>query len=221
MSDPSVIFYATLRYGGDFKSAHVFRLFRQIKKHAPAGAAFVVMSDAPHKILDNIPEDLDELLVLPLRHSWPGWWSKMEMFRTLPGVPAIFMDLDTSIVADLAPVIEAAKRHKFIILEDFYRGAGTMQSSVMSWADNTFASRLYASFKTKAAAYMDRFSSDQTFIEAALEGQPVARWQDILPGAFVSYKADNIAENGLPEGAIVVIFHGKPRPWDHGVKNVD
>ena len=44
-------------------------------------------------------------------------------------------------------------------------------------------------------------------------GDKVARWDAVAPGAVVSYKAD-LKKMLAPEGASVVCFHGKPRPWD-------
>ena len=53
---------------------------------------------------------------------------------------------------------------------------------------------------------------DQAFLETVLIDR-VERIQDAMPGGLVSYKAD-VAKHGLGDDARVVMFHGRPRPWE-------
>ena len=219
-----VVFYAVLKSGGEFKPEHAFRLFRQILRHTKEDVALVLFTDKPEDVCVATPDDLrDKFLIETLKYNWPGWWSKMEMFATSLGYPVIYFDLDTTIVGDLTPLIDEAQNTRLGILEDFYRGAGTMQSSAMTWNLSGFTTRLFRAFSRDPEQYMAKFKTggDQAFLEAVLHKEYVPRFQKILPGAFISYKANNVAESGVPDGAIAVIFHGKPRPWDPGVKNVD
>jgi hypothetical protein len=63
-------------------------------------------------------------------------------------------------------------------------------------------------------AYIKLFASkglgDQAFLEARWL-DTAARWQDRLPNQFVSFKVH--CKNGVPHGARVIVYHGKPRPW--------
>ncbi|MER9165551.1 hypothetical protein [Mesorhizobium sp. M0715] len=84
-----------LRSGGDFEPGDVVRLFNQVSEHLP-GAKFRCFSDVAVQGVE----------VIPLRHGWPRWWAKMELF--LPELPDdwLFFDLDTSIVDSLADMAE-------------------------------------------------------------------------------------------------------------------
>jgi hypothetical protein len=180
-----------LRSGGDYEPKHVLALRDMVAKHAPEHR-FVCLSD--HEV------DVD---VIPLRHDWPGWWAKMELFR-LPG-PVLYFDLDTIIVRDISPVIELAAEEDFVILRDFYRGAHNrraMQSSMMWWKGDL--SRLYDDFAADPRFYL---GGDQEWLEQHF-GEPATRWQDICPGAIGSFKA-----TPRTDAERVIIFHGQPRPW--------
>ena len=60
--------------------------------------------------LTNVPDEFDETMeVIPLKHNWKGWWSKLELFR--PGVfedgdRVFYLDLDSVIVQSLIPFFE-------------------------------------------------------------------------------------------------------------------
>lgn len=170
------------------------RLRAQCAIHAP-GVPFECLDDAS------------------LQHDWPGWWAKMEMFR-LSG-PVLYMDLDTSVIGDLSPLLGAVQCHDFIALRDFNPRMREMGSGLMGWSGDM--SRLYRAFAEDPEAHMARCRTakawgDQGFIEPLTVGR--THWQDILPGAVVSWKKH--CAGGVPSDARVICFHGKPRPWDVG-----
>jgi len=174
--------------GGDFDQSHVDRLTKQV------GQATV----------------LDDTT---LEHGWPGWWSKMEIFR-IPG-PALYMDLDTVVLGDLSPLLEAAQTRKFIAMRDPYPHQRELMSSVMAWSGDM--SHLYETFKQDPERYMSEYTvprwwGDQGFIE--YHQQERDYWQDILPGMVRSYKKECLS--GVPDGTRLLVFHGKPRPWEAG-----
>lgn len=182
---------AVLRSGGDFSLADAYSLQVQCSRHAP-GVPFVLLSDDA------------------LRHGWPGWWSKMELFR-FPG-PALYLDLDSVIVGDLTPLLGLAAREPFVALRDFYRGGNALQSSVMAWSGDM--SHLYETFKADPGRHMAECTQpqmwgDQGFIDAHQRDRKY--WQDLLPGALCSYKV-HVQGRGIPCGCSVVVFHGRPRP---------
>lgn len=192
-----------LRSGGEYGPEHVRRLFYQCRQFAPE-AGFVCLSDQP--------------LPLPIRwirlqHDWPGWWAKIEAFRL--ACPVLYMDLDTSIVGPLDQLLAAVEQHEFIALRDFNPGQREMGSGLMAWRGDM--TRIFKAFRAGPDEIMARCSTprlwgDQGFIETQTEGR--AYWQDILPGAVVSWKKH--CQSGVPDGARVVCFHGKPRPWEIG-----
>jgi len=184
-----------LKFGGDFLPAHVYALQKMCDRFLP-GEEFICLTDM----------ELD-CPTLTLDYDWPGWWSKIELFR-LPS--ALYMDLDTVLVGDCTELLEAARPHDFVIMRDVYRGAAdprAMQSSLMWWSKpHRF---IYDQFKTG-----DRYceGGDQVYLEWALAGRLVTYWQDITPG-IVSFKAD-VLPNGVQAEDRLIAFHGKPRPWE-------
>ena len=183
-----------LRSGGEYRAEHVERLRKQCEVHAP-GVEFLCLSD------------LDGGLV----SDWPGWWAKIELFR-LRG-PVLYMDLDTTVIDDISPLLRIAEDHDFVALRDFNPKQRAMGSGLMAWSGDM--SRIHAEFSASPAAHMKRCTTpaawgDQGFIEPLTPDR--AYWQDLLPGAVVSWKKH--CGSGVPDGARVVCFHGKPRPWE-------
>jgi len=190
-----------LRSGGEYRPEHVIRLRDQV----------AVWLDAPFACLSDLRFAASRVEVLPLRHGWPGWWAKMELFRPDIAGDLLYFDLDMSIVGDLT---EMAQIGRLAIMRDVYRPTG-LQSSVM-YLPEAARAPVWDDWIRQPAGWMQRHRriGDQGFLERHWL-QSAARWQDALPGQVVSYKADVLGA-GLPEAARVVAFHGKPRPWDVG-----
>lgn len=186
-----------LRSGGEYGPEHVQWLAKMVP-----GLECISDVDVP-----GVP-------CIPLRHDWPGWWSKLELFRhDIPG-DLSYIDLDTVVLGDIAPIIAAANG-KTTMLSDFY------------WPEKPASGLMYIAQQDKAqvwgewmrdpAGHMNAPVSrgvigDQGYLGKILPG--VQRWQDVAPGSVVSYKAH--CKQGVPDSATVVCFHGKPRPWDCG-----
>lgn len=158
---------------------------------------------------------LTELLNMPpmwtrsLRHRWPGWWAKIELFRPgLFGGPVLYMDLDTLPVGDLSDLL--SYDGDFCILSDFNRPS-RYQSAVMGFTQGEHTDAIYERFVDDPAGYMARFRSDQEFIEDTLRvhGFDADIIQDRYPSQCVSLKKH--ARRGPPEGARLVCGHGSPR----------
>ncbi len=174
--------------GGQYRPEHVDRLRGQCERFAP-GVPFVCLDD------DG------------LAHGWPGWWSKMEIFR-FPG-PVLYMDLSNTINNMLGPMLRAAQEYEFIANRDPNPHQRTLQSCVMAWSGDMHY--LYEAFHADANNYMAEYTTprwwgDQGFVEA--HAKNVTYWQDILPGAVKSYR------KGGAENSIITNHHGRPKPWE-------
>lgn len=152
---------------------------------------------------------------IPLRHNWPGWWSKVELWRNVfpIGERILYLDLDTIIVGDLSEI--ASCPEPFIILGDVYRRPPrktiiSYQSSMMMWTAGQHG-KIYSIFSNSASYQMRQFAriGDQGWIELMVKN--AALWENVTPRQVVSYKKH--CRRGLPPNARVVIFHGTPRPW--------
>lgn len=108
--------------GGDFLPAHVSAFKRQLDQHAPAATLYCLTDMADEITAEGVN-------CIELQHGWPGWWSKMELFRPDIDVPdMLYFDLDTMILGDIEPLLE---EDRFLMLRDWLRPHG-LNSSVMS-----------------------------------------------------------------------------------------
>lgn len=193
-----------LKTGGIYTREWVHALKRGLNRHLD-GFEFVCLTDDC---------GVSPVWRVPLEHSWPGWWSKLELFR--PGLfsgSVLYMDLDTLVVGDLSDI--ASYDGPLAILDDFYR-AKRQQSAVMAWTPGEHTAAIYDRFLKDPSMYMRRNRSDQEFIESVI---PEAdRLQPLYPGQLVSLKVhcSPAKAGGPPDGARLVCGHGNPRFSDPG-----
>lgn len=197
-----------LRSGGEYEKKHVVALQRQLLQFAPL-YEFVCLSDV----------NIGGVQCLPLERSYPGWWSKMELFRPDIGGDILYMDLDTVVVGPLAGVLSVKE---LTMLRDFYRtGAGYPKilgsrkeglGSGLMFLPEAQRGEVWADWVHKSAQYMVHYArgGDQLLLEKHYL-QKARRWQDDLPGQIVSWKVH--CKNGVPPNARVICFHGQPRPF--------
>jgi hypothetical protein len=190
-----------LRSGGEYGEEHVHRLRKQVMDHGATD--LICLTDAA----------LEGLRTVPLEYGWPGWWSKMELFRPDIGYlgKIVYMDLDTTVVGDLTRLLE----FKWLAtMRDVYRPTG-LQSSIMVIPPHE-RDMVWKRWIDDPESRMTYFESggDQSFLETIWTSKAV-RLQDWLPGFLVSYKADDVANRGT-QGASLIVHHGKPRPWEVG-----
>lgn len=190
-------FATVLRTGGEYKPLHVHALYKQVQVHLPQ-ADFVCVSDSTEL----------QCNVLPLKHDWPGWWSKMEVFR-LQG-PVLYMDLDTIITNNCDEWLEKIQDKQFVLLRDIYRGEKNphaMGSGIMYWSNDM--SVLYHDY-IRVGCPTDIRGGDQEFLEQSLN---TAEYIQDFTDTVVSYKAQIRDGDYNSENATVIYFHGQPRPW--------
>lgn len=184
-----------LKSGGIYTPKHVERLRDQVHANLKALHRFVCLTDIQHKICENIP----------LRHNWPGWWSKIELFT--PGLfhgRVGYFDLDTLIQDDITPLITCAA--PFVICRDWLpikgHGKSKYNSSIMAWNADV-ADHIYSNFTPDL---MTQYHGDQDYIA---EMMPKAA---VFPiGTISSWKASG---GRIPKNCRVCVFTGHPKPWD-------
>lgn len=207
-----------LRSGGIYNASHVDRLRAQLAGQMK----MATISDVP--CANRIP----------MKYNYPGWWAKMELFRPDFRGNFLYLDLDSHILDDITSFAAVTRT---TILNDFYRN-DMMQSSLMYVTDSDRA-RIWNAWEGSEETIMESyrhkragFNGDQNFIQAVLDDSRanVDRWRNVRPGAVISYKVDVIAPRSASATAYptpvsvrrdfpdarVIIFHGKPRPWDVG-----
>ena len=179
-----------LRSGGEYKPEHVQLLSKQIP-------CLVCLSDVP----------VEGVKTIPLSQNWPGWWSKLELFRPDIEGDLLYFDLDTVVLG----AVDELEVGETTMLSDFFRPQ--LLASGLMYISERDKSHVWTEFTKSPIQHIRRCTTrhswgDQGFLSGVLSPK---RWQDLLPNKVVSYKVH--CRYGLPDNALVVCFHGYPRPW--------
>jgi hypothetical protein len=225
MSPPTVA--TVLRNGGGFDPSYVHRLYSQVRKNWKGPLDFLCLTDTPigHP---NVRE-------IPLRHPWPGYWSKLELFRPDVKGPLLFFDLDTMITGSLEDV-QAVNHHTML---RSFKWKNRLASGMM-YLPEEVRPVIWERWMLAPGKWMrvhkwpnntGHLSGDQGFMQETWERSGwgsgrtpdadwslygIRRWQKTLPGQVVSYKKHVRKKGKVGPRVRVVCFHGKPRPADLG-----
>lgn len=202
-----------LRSGGSYTQDWVRRLRDGVARHLLVPHHFVCLSDV------SVP-----CLRIRLRHDWPGWWSKIEIFRSdIWERPTLYLDLDTVIVGDISCL--ASLPHDFAMLRGFgrphYVGSGVMwlgkpQPQVYESFTAGPPERLIAEYARNPGPGAGRHAAynaargDQAYIVDAMGGlDAIPRLTDDVPGLIELYGRFGATP---PPRCSVVCFKGKRKP---------
>lgn len=199
-----MIVACVLRSGGDYTPQYVRALASQLRR------PITCLTDYPPERFGNAVD----ITLEPLERGWPGWWSKLELFR--PGLfndTVLYLDLDTFIVGDITKLLRFDPGPNLYMLHDVGYRELRAQSGVMCWRPSTWLDELYYGFvadgKRERLRYTDACEGDGDYISDRCWSR-VSLLQDTFNDWFVSYKWQ--AKDAVPPGARVVCFHGRPRP---------
>jgi hypothetical protein len=200
---PPIPVVTVFKSGGEFNEGHVEWLQRQV------GHPILCLTDSK--------QPMNDVISIPLKHNWPGWWSKMEMFRDeLCLGNFLYTDLDTVFIDGIPSAFQnLTETH---VLSDMY-GHSWIGSGLMFLHHNT-RPPIWSAFISNPERAMRESGAggDQIFINEFLNSAKI--FQKVFPGLIISYKADVLKNrfhkptNGDLSTAQVVCFHGQPRPWD-------
>lgn len=200
-----------LKSGGEYSARDVQWLWNSVRANLRC-VRFACLSDV------DVPCQR-----IPLRFNWPGWWSKMELFRPDITGDLFYLDLDSVVTGSL---MEAINVRRLTMLSDFYHLA--RPASGVMYLPESDRAQVWAAWQASPSRIMDQCKNfdtngvrgDGKFLGEVI-GDRAARWQDLLPGQMVSYKVHvrkaqipprEIGTGTVPPGARLVCFHGKPRP---------
>lgn len=179
---------------------YVLRLKAEVEQHLTVPHRFVCMTDF-------------EIPGVECRHAtFRGWWEKLRIFE--PGLfrgRVMFLDLDTFILDNIDHI--AAYDGRMAMPHDFFRGRRGLGPAVMLF-DPSWASFIYEEWAACGFPQTDP-RGDQGWMENLNQGRmyrDVEILQELFPRQFYSYKAH--CTSGIPPGAKVICFHGKPRPHE-------
>lgn len=190
--------FCVLRKSNLYDVDYVERLKRQVDKYAP-GVPFHCISDC------DVPIER-----VSLRHSWTGWWSKMELFRPDIEGDIFFLDLDTVICSAIWDLLNVGE---LTMLSDFFKPARL--ASGLMYLPESARSDAWKLFSRSPNYWINKHKiiGDQAFLEQCFSGK-ARRWQELFPNRVISYKADKVPIRGVPKGTGILCFHGKPKPRD-------
>jgi len=193
---------AVCKSGGIYDAEWVRKLRDAVGRNLTVEHRFVCLSDI------EVPCER-----IALEHDWPGWWSKIEIYR--PGVitgPTLYLDLDIVVTGNIDFLANLS--YDFMMLENFHKKE-YVNSSIM-WCKNveSIPQKLYTKFLKMPDAYIghykrcahDVYIGDQAYVWDTLGGKAQLLQDDRIK----SYKYS--CQKRLPEGSSIVCFHGPPRP---------
>lgn len=215
-----------LKWGTKYPAEYVNRLFNMVNRNTTIEYNFYCITDDA----EGLDEKIEAKMISDL--SLVGWWYKLMIFKEdfygISGT-SIFLDLDVVITANIDELF-TVEPGKFKIIRDLKQGFNssvfrlTMGSMAYVWDD----------FVKNKDDIVGRLHGDQDWIAEAAPDE-MSTW----PASWVvSYKKQCNArakrsygrigqwarkhglmpppkgEAELPEGAKIVIFHGKPDPED-------
>lgn len=219
-------------YRSTFTSAHVNVMRAMVKRHYPFPHRFVCVTDDAEGIhpkvevvtLDHLAEvtgDKGADLLKLKNATWPGVGPSCYIrlrafsseFRGLVGERFVSIDLDCVITDDLTPLW--SREEDFVIYAP--ASAGHHYNGSMWMMTCGSRAQVWEKFDPNSSPARSNAAgcngSDQGWIQYVL-GRGEARWT--ADDGIFAYKRDCLARRrgGLPPGARVVVFHGKPDPWD-------
>ena len=196
----------TLLAGTKYGPEYVDRLRQAVEIHLTLPHRFLCLTDRPRELA---------CATLPIPLDLPGYWGKVALFGDVLRGRILFLDLDTVIVGNIDDFARYAGA--LAVIKPFYRDSG-FASGLMGIGEGAhpevwrrFSENPSAAIEyTRALAVPKWNCGDQRWLE--LNVPAADYWQDLLPGQLVSYKVHCM--DGVPDGARVVVFHGKPDPHE-------
>lgn len=148
----------------------VYKLKKMVTKQMPVDNAFRFIC------FTNVPEKFNDTMeTVPLVHNWPGWWSKIELFK--PGVfdktidKVLYLDLDVVVLRPLKALFDYD--NSFAILgtgngsihyeKDGKRTIQLYNSSVMCFIPDKY-NLIYEEFLEDSDGIMKFVRGDQDWI---------------------------------------------------------
>lgn len=152
-----------------FTDEYVVRLEAMVRRFIDREFSFVCLTDKPSMVPAGI-----ETIRVPSPGELKGWWSKIHLFSPSNGLRGrvLYLDLDTLVVAPLAPIIDYPA--KFALIPHSGRFEGTpgravvkiFNSSVMVWDAGEAATSVNPSdvFRRWTPDVANRLHGDQDWI---------------------------------------------------------
>jgi len=187
------------RSGAEYNAEWVRKLKDAVARDLTLPYEFVCLSDI------EVPNRV------PLRHRWPGWWSKIELFSYVDG-PALYLDLDTVVTGNIDHLVGG---DSFKAIRNFHDpnmiGSAVMWfPGPMKFVYDRFCERPWKWIEYHEKKRNGPYLGDQAFIWDSLK-RNVENF-DMEKCGIKSYKFH--CKAGLPPDTRLVCFGGLPKATD-------
>jgi len=214
-------------YRSMFTAHHVNTMRNMVARHYSAPHRFICITDDPVGIDSGID-------VVPLWNDWadipnPTWPMGPSCYRRLrafspefeaiAGRRFVSLDLDTVITGSLEPLFDRSE--DFVVWDPLTKGYRYNGSMWLMTAG--CRSKVWSEFDPRASPQQTHRAghkgSDQAWMEFILKPDE-ATWT--AKDGVLGFKRDCARQprGRLPSGARVVMFHGKPDPWEAAATRV-
>lgn len=213
---------ACMKWGRKFGAEDVNRLYRMVRHNLEGELVMVCLTDRAEGI-DPAVQCLPLPTVPVVGKRLDRGWRKLGLFgpelaQAITGT-ALYLDLDIAVASPMAPFF--ALPGEFFIIRDYrpfrYRHRFSGNSSVFRFRVGALAG-LVDELAQRGESVRKDFRDEQEFLSDYVRRQGLLSYWPT--GWCVSFKHDCVRPlpfglwqaPRLPEGAKVVIFHGRPKP---------
>lgn len=220
-----------VKWGTRFGPDYVNVLYRGVREHMGQPFRFLCVTEQPGGLDPGIETVPFPDFGLPPDQWRKGSWPKISLFA--PEVTAgdeivLYFDLDVMIVGPLDPLVDLARAAGgFHTLREWnpklwralplaWRPMRGSQGSVYAWRAAE-QRHVFAHFRAHTAYVRANFKSDRFYLPEIAVGATFLPydWCQSFKNACVWYwPLNHLFAPAPPEGARVIVFHGRPRPLD-------
>jgi hypothetical protein len=214
-----------IKWGRKYGAEYVNRLHSMVRRHLHRPFRFVCLTDDGEGIdpaveVKPIPTigfaEFDERKPWTFAHGWLKLTSFASPLYDLEGT-TLFLDLDIVIVDSLDPFFEVPG--EFVVIKEWDKRDGTGNTSVYRYHIGAHADALDY-LRQGFPKVVQAVRNEQEFITGYLGRQgKVSYWPDAWCRSFKRHCMRRglmswVSPPTIPEGARIIVFHGKPNPPD-------
>ncbi len=200
--------------GNSLGLRYINNLASMIRRHAPEELNYkmILFTDRPDVEISGVQV---RALLTPsdLR------WNLHKMFMYSPQAelngPVLCFDLDCVIVGDLDPLVKTVHQFgkRLITCAGAYQKKKIGGSIIgFKWQPRLTQLLWNPLLNAREEIEAQTKGSERVYFRQRLNRRQVTFWEKLIPGKVLSFKRD--CAGGLPKGASVVRFHGRPRPHE-------
>lgn len=214
-----------IKWGEKYGADYVNTLYSMVSRHLSRPFRFVCLTDRSEGIREDVEvrdipptgyQDFDERLPWTKLHGWLKLTAFVNPLYDLEG-PTLFLDLDIVIVGSLDEFFEP--EGDFMVIKEWDKSDATGNTSVFRFIAGAHPDALEA-LKADPEHAMAEVRNEQEYItqfvhrQGKLKYWPAAWCRSFKRHCLRPFPLSLFQIPRIPEGAKVIIFHGRPHPDD-------